>query len=83
MLEPEANGMEIDEINPAASQSQEAYNQKSYGTKRYYHTFEPTVPSPTTLNELYEEYKKYSLLQKKDSMMSNIESGTVSYLLSC
>lgn len=33
--------------------------------------------------ELFEEYKKYSLLLKKDQMMSNIEAGTDSYLISC
>lgn len=38
---------------------------------------------PTTVPELFEEYKKYSLLLKKDQMMSNIEAGTESYLISC
>lgn len=34
------------------------------------------------MDELFEEYKKYTLLQKKDSMMTGIEAGTVSFIVS-
>jgi len=34
------------------------------------------------VEQLFEEYKKYSLLHKKDSMMSGVEPGTISYLVS-
>lgn len=54
----------------------------NFGTMKLEKTYPGTKPTPKTTEELFEEYKKFSLLQKKDSMMSNIEAGTATYLVS-
>mmetsp|Transcript_13296 Transcript_13296/g.22577 ORF Transcript_13296/g.22577 Transcript_13296/m.22577 type:complete len:133 (-) Transcript_13296:3038-3436(-) len=36
----------------------------------------------SNLDELFNEYKQFKMLQKKDEMSSNQEAGTVAYLIS-
>jgi len=55
---------------------------KNYGTKKPSITSLPTVASPSTLSELFEEYKKFSLLKKKDDMSNGVEAGIEAYLVS-
>jgi predicted metal-binding protein len=81
-LNASTGGMDIDEDHSQNSQSPLCYNQPNYGTKRYEKTHEPVLPSPKTLDELFQEYKQFSLLKKKDDMSSNQEAGTEAYLLS-
>lgn len=58
------------------------YTLPNYGTKRYSEIFSPTMASPTTLEELFEEYKTFSLLKKKDDMASSLEPGVESFIIS-
>jgi len=57
-------------------------NKPNFGTTRYLHNIEATVPCSKTLSELFEEYKTFSLLKKKDEMSSNQEAGDSAYLIS-
>ena len=72
--------MEIDQVNH--SQNQSSWEKPSYGTRRYVKTHEPTIDSPKTLEQLFEEYKQFALLKKKDDMANAIEAGTESFLVS-
>jgi len=54
-----------------------------FGTVRQCELHPPKLEKFTTVRDLFEEYKRYSLLYKKDSMASNQEAGTPSYLVSC
>ena len=77
--EPQSTGqMDIDTA-PVENEDPNAYS----GTKRYIKTVQPTNPSnPQSIEDLPEEYKQFSLLKKKDEMMSNPEAGTSAYLIS-
>lgn len=70
--------MEVD----ATGGSESNRNKPHFGTTRYFNNIEPTVPSSKTMSELFEEYKTFSLLKKKDEMASNQEAGDSAYLIS-
>ena len=74
------NKMEIDHV--PNSQNQLCWERPNYGTTRYSHTHKPTIESSTTLEQLFEEYKQFALLKKKDDMANAIEAGTESFLVS-
>ena len=59
--------MEVDTSSAGESNRNKPY----FGTTRYFNNIEPTVPCSKTLSELFEEYKTFSLLKKKDEMSSN------------
>jgi hypothetical protein len=63
----EAPAMEIDSIGEGESNRNKPY----FGTQRYLNNIAPTVACSKTLTELFEEYKTFSLLKKKDEMSSN------------
>jgi len=54
----------------------------NYGTTRYSKTVVGTLANPTTLAELFEEYKQFSLLKKKDDMNTNLDAGAPAYMVS-
>ncbi len=72
-----------DEQMDTDNQNPKSRNLPYYGTKRYNNTVQPTLPSAKTLGELFEEYKQFSNLKKKDEMGANPEAGTAGYLISC
>lgn len=74
--------MEVDQEGSSQTTPGENYTLPNFGTKKFSLDYAPSIASPTTIPELFEEYKKFSLLQKKDSMMSNIEAGTTTYVVS-
>lgn len=82
--EQEDGTMEIDEINNSQQTNlpNYIYDRPYLGTQRYRKVLEPTVATPTTLNELFEEYKKYAHIKKKDDMNTNCAPGTEAYLVS-
>ena len=51
------------------------------GTKISNCTVANTIPSPTNVDELHNEYKQYKLLKKKDEMNSKNEAGTTAYIV--
>ena len=54
-----------------------------FGTKRYFNNVRPTNPSNiTSIQELNDEYKQFSLLKKKDELAPSPEAGTSAYLVS-
>ena len=40
-----------------------------------------TVATPSNLDELFQEYKQFQLLKKKDDMNTNMEAGSNAYLV--
>lgn len=73
--------MEVDQENNSQLDLKN-YELPNFGTKIYLKTYKPTIDCAKTVKELFEEYKKYCLLHKKDSMMSGVEAGTVAYIVS-
>ena len=61
----------------------EHHNLKNFGTKPTQETVQPTSPfKHTQISELYDEYKKFNLLKKKDDQMNDCPVGTEAYLVS-
>lgn len=52
------------------------------GTKDRSTCYEPNTPCAKNLKEMYEEFKQYKLLRKKDERESNQEVGTPAYIVS-
>lgn len=71
--------MEIDNA-PVGRESNR--NQPHFGSIRYFKNIDATVACSKALQELFEEYKTFSLLKKKDEMTSNQEAGDSAYLIS-
>ena len=76
--------MEIDEINMSQQTNvpEYIYDRPYMGTPRYRKVVAPTVPCATNLNEIFEEYKKFAMIKKKDDMNTNCPPGTEAYLVS-
>ena len=75
-------GMVVDQENKSQSAGVSHYSLPNFGTKIFLKSYPAKVDSPKSVPELFEEYKKYSLLHKKDQMMNAIEAGTASYMIS-
>ena len=58
----------------------------NFGTTQHKHKaaiiHKPTVAAPQNLAELFEEYKTFSLLKKKDDMASNMAVDTEAFVIS-
>ena len=74
--------MEIDEDNSQPTQGAIPEEMPSYGTKRYSKTYDATVECCKNMQEMFEEYKKYSLLRKQDDMTTNNPVGSEAYIIS-
>lgn len=57
-------------------------NLSNMGTFNSNRAEESKIEYPQTLKDLYDEYKQYKLMRKKDEMSSNQEVGTPAYLVS-
>jgi len=80
---PNQASVESMDIDQDSSQNtQPNYMRRNYGSRRVCINHPPSVAQPTTIDELFEEFKAFSLLKKKDDMASNIEVGTESFVLS-
>lgn len=65
------------EVDNSASKRNLPY----YGTKRYINTVHPSFASPKNVKELFEEYKQFNILKKKDELANNPEAGSPGYLV--
>ena len=72
--------MEIDNAPPVGRESNR--NKPYFGTTRHFQNVDATVECSKTMQELFEEYKTFSLLKKQDEMKSNQEAGDSAYLIS-
>ena len=53
----------------------------NYGTVQHAKAVDPSIPCATDMASLFEEYKAYKLLRKKDEMNSNCEPGVAAYIV--
>lgn len=53
--QPNGGNMDIDQ--DFSQSADPSYKLPNYGTKRHTETVEPTIPNPTSVAELFEEYK--------------------------
>ena len=52
------------------------------GTQNLNKTIPPSITPPSNLDELFNEYKQYKMLKKKDDMSSSPEAGEPAYVVS-
>ena len=74
------DSMDIDQ--DSSQNNQPCYLRRNYGSKQVVEILPSSIDPPTNLEGLFEEYKAFSLLKKKDDMASNLDVGSVSYVVS-
>jgi hypothetical protein len=75
--------MVVDEEKVSQQAFVSPYKSPNFNTFSGIELHQPKIAkSPETIQELFEEYKKYQMLFKKDCMASSFDAGTPSFLVS-
>ena len=74
------DSMDIDQ--DSSQNTQPCYLRRNYGSKKVVGIRPSIIDAPTNLEGLFEEYKAFSLLKKKDDMASNLEVGSAGFVVS-
>ena len=68
--DPDAMDIDLDSSQQTPN-IEEIHTLPNYNTKKISKMIESTIAAPTTLDELFQEYKAFSLLKKKDDMSNS------------